>query len=186
MLQTKRLTIRELEMKDNHHVHQLLSLPETDEFNTLGIPETIQVTEKLLSEWVNEQAQQPRNGYVFGMDLKENNKFIGLIALTPGKRNFKTAEVWFKIHKDFWRRGYTTEALIKLLDFGFNELHLHRIEAGCAVDNIASAKVLEKAGMTREGMKRKNLPIRGEWKDNYFYGILEEDFRNQEFKQQFD
>ena len=50
------------------------------------------------------------------------------------------------------------------------------MEAGCAVENIASSKVLEKVGMTREGMKRKKLPIRGQWKDNYFYGILEEDF----------
>jgi len=58
------------------------------------------------------------------------------------------------------------------------ELQLHRIEAGCSVDNIASSKVLEKVGMTREGMKRKKLPIRGEWKDNYFYAILEDDFNN--------
>ena len=179
MLQTTRLTIRELEMTDINHVHQLLSLPETDEFNTLGIPETIQVTEKLLSEWVYNQNQRPRNGYVFGIDLKKNNHFIGLISINPGKSNFKAAEVWFKIHKDFWRMGYTTEALIKLLDFGFNQLHLHRIEAGCAVENIASRKVLEKAGMTKEGIKRKNLPIRGEWKDSYFYGILADEFRSQ-------
>lgn len=62
------------------------------------------------------------------------------------------------------------------MDFGFNDLKLHRIEAGCAVENIASSKVLEKVGMTKEGMKRKKLPIRGEWKDNYLYAILEEDF----------
>ena len=178
MLQTKRLFIRELEHKDIHPVHQLLSLPETDEFNTLGIPETIQVTEKLLSDWINEQNQLPRKGYIFAIDLKETEKFIGLISIHLGKINFKSAEVWFKLHKDFWRMGYTTEALIKLLDFGFNQLKLHRIEAGCAVENLASAKVLEKAGFTREGTKLKNLPIRGDWKDNYFYGILEEDFRN--------
>jgi [ribosomal protein S5]-alanine N-acetyltransferase len=56
-------------------------------------------------------------------------------------------------------------------------LKLHRIEAGCAVENVASVSVLEKVGMTREGMKRKKLPIRGEWKDNYFFGMLEEDFQ---------
>ncbi len=65
------------------------------------------------------------------------------------------------IHLDHWRKGYTTEALTKLLDFGFNELKLHRIEAGCAIENIASNKVLEKVGMTKEGIKRKILPIRG-------------------------
>jgi ribosomal-protein-alanine N-acetyltransferase len=62
------------------------------------------------------------------------------------------------------------------LEFGFIDLKLHRIEAGCAVENIASTKTLEKVGFVREGMKRKKLPIRGEWKDNYVYGILEEEF----------
>jgi len=50
------------------------------------------------------------------------------------------------------------------------------VEAGCAVDNLASVKVLEKSGFTREGRSRKLLPIRGEWADNYFYSILEEEF----------
>lgn len=176
MLRTKRLTIRELNIDDIDNVHTLHSLPETDEFNTLGIPESIQTTEKILNEWISQQKQEPRISYIFGIDKTDDNHFIGLIALNLGKVNYRTGEVWFKIHKDHWRKGYTKEALACLLDFGFNNLNLHRIEAGCAVENIASSKTLEKAGFTREGMKRKKLPIRGEWKDNYFYGILEEDF----------
>jgi len=176
MLKTNRLNIRELSFDDIENVHHLLLLPETDEFNTLGIPETIQTTEKILQEWLRLQKQEPRSSYVFGIDKNDDNNFIGLIALNLGKVKYRTAEVWFKIHKNFWKKGYTTETLSKLLDFGFNVLKLHRIEAGCAVENIASIKTLEKVGMIREGMKRKKLPIRGEWKDNYFYGILEEDF----------
>jgi len=180
VIKTNRLNIRELTFADINNVHNLHSLPETDEFNTLGIPETIQTTEKILEEWVSLQKEEPRKSYVFGIDKNDDNSFVGLIALNLGKANYRTAEVWFKIHKDFWRKGYMTEALTKLLDFGFNNLNLHRIEAGCAVENIASSKVLEKVGMVREGMKRKKLPIRGEWKDNYFYGILEEEFNKNE------
>ena len=176
MLKSKRLHIRELTSADIDNVHKLHSLPETDEFNTLGIPENIQTTKNILTEWLILQKQEPRISYVFSIDKIENNNFVGLIAINLGKTNYKTAEVWFKIHKDHWRKGYTTEALTRLLDFGFNDLKLHRIEAGCAVENIASIKTLEKVGFTREGMKRKKLPIRGEWKDNFFYGILEEDY----------
>ena len=176
MLKSKRLHIRELTIADIDNVHELHSLPETDEFNTLGIPENIQTTENILTEWLILQKQEPRISYVFNIDKTENNNFVGLIAINLGKINYKTAEVWFKIHKDHWRKGYTTEALTRLLDFGFNDLKLHRIEAGCAVENIASIKTLEKVGFTREGLKRKKLPIRGEWKDNFFYGILEEDY----------
>ena len=176
MLTTERLHIRELSIYDLEHVHNLHSLPETDRFNTLGIPETIQTTKKLLAAWLAMKQQAPRTSYVLSITSKEGNHFIGLIALNFGKAHYRSAEVWFKIHPNFWGKGYSTEALKKLLEFGFKDLQLHRIEAGCAVENVASARVLEKAGMTREGMKRKILPIRGEWKDNYFYAILEEDF----------
>jgi ribosomal-protein-alanine N-acetyltransferase len=176
MLKTDRLTLRELESQDLQLIHALHSLPETDEFNTLGIPETILVTEDLLTDWLSKQQEQPRDKYVLAIELNDTKKFAGLIGLNHGKPKFRSAEVWFKIHKDFWSKGYTTEALKRLLTFGFNELNLHRIEAGCAVENNASARVLEKAGMIREGRKRKNLPIRGEWKDNFSYAILEEDF----------
>lgn len=94
-----------------------------------------------------------------------------------GKANFKNAEVWHKILPEHWQQGFATEALTQLLNFGFTDLRLHRIEAGCAVENSASIKVLEKVGMTREGCKRKVLPIRGNWVDNYFYAILDTDFK---------
>jgi ribosomal-protein-alanine N-acetyltransferase len=57
--------------------------------------------------------------------------------------------VWYKLHSDHWGEGYATEALNLVLDFGFNNLELHRIQSGCAVDNIGSIKVLEKVGMIR-------------------------------------
>lgn len=177
-LQTDRLNFRQVSTEDINNIHQLHSLPETDKFNTLGIPETIQETEGIINEWLVGQNAKPQTSYIFCLDLVDTNQFIGLIALNIGKPNYKTAEVWYKIHLDHWRQGYATEALTKLLDFSFKELKLHRIEAGCAVENIASSKVLEKVGMTREGMKRKILPIRGEWKDNYFYAILDEDLLN--------
>jgi ribosomal-protein-alanine N-acetyltransferase len=62
-----------------------------------------------------------------------------------------------------------------VIRFGFEELELHRIEAGVATENKASIRVLEKLGMTQEGKRRKILPIRGQWKDNYHYALLEDD-----------
>ena len=134
------------------------------------------MTENLLKEWIEQQKANPRIVYIFGIQLKKTNQFVGLIALTLGKLNFRIAEVWYKIQPAYWRQGYTTEALKELLSYSFSTLKLHRIEAGCAVKNIASIKVLEKVGMVREGYKRSILPIRGEWVDAYFYSILETDY----------
>jgi RimJ/RimL family protein N-acetyltransferase len=160
-----------------NEIHELHSLPETDEFNTLGIPGSIDVTKDLILNWLIAQEASPRISYIFCVKLIETNAFIGLIALNLGKLNYKIAEVWYKTHPDYWNKGYTTEALSEILKLGFLKLNLHRIEAGCAVDNVASIKVLEKVGMTKEGRKRKILPVRGNWMDNYIYSMLENEFK---------
>lgn len=175
-LHTPRLLLRELNATDLEAVHRLHSLPEVDEFNTLGIPETVETTARLLTDWRAQAHATPRIAYVFAAQLAVSHTFVGLIALNLGKANFKNAEVWYKFLPAHWGQGLTTEAVSALLTFGFDRLRLHRIEAGCAVENIASIRVLEKVGMRREGRKRGVLPIRGAWVDNYFFAILDTDW----------
>jgi len=177
-LTSQRLLLRQITATDIVNIHALHSLPETDEYNTLGIPGSIIETEKIVEQWLSAQVSIPRSAYTFCIEKIDTSQFIGLIALNIGKPNYSSGEVWYKTHPTQWRKGYTTEALQVLLYFCFNTLRLHRIEAGCAVENSASIKVLEHAGFIREGRKRKKLPIRGEWADNYFYAILEEDYFN--------
>ena len=101
---------------------------------------------------------------------------MGLAGINIGNPGYRKAEIWYKLHFSVWKKGYATELTKELLRFGFKDLSLHRIEAGFAVDNTASVKVLEKWGFIRKGRTRKLLPIRGEWADNFAYAILEEDF----------
>lgn len=176
MIGTKRLLLRQVTHSDLDDIHALLSLPETDKYNALGIPPSKAVTEKWISEWLKAQIDQPRTSYVFSITSLASNEFIGLIGIILGKEKYRTAEVWFKIFVTHWNKGYTTEALHEIIKFGFEHLHLHRMEAGCAVKNIASSKVLTKAGMTKEGLKRKLIPKESEWLDAFIYAILEEDF----------
>ncbi|MFA6060878.1 MAG: GNAT family protein [Taibaiella sp.] len=175
-LHTQRLLLRELASRDLNEIHKMNSFPEVDQYNTLGLPESITATEKLLRNWLLEQEAFPRLHYVFCIMDIVSNTFTGMIGLRLGKPKYRNAEVWYKLFPDHWGKGYATEALKELLRFGFQDINLHRIEAGCAVENIGSIKVLEKAGMIREGRTRKLLPIRGEWMDNYGYAILEEDY----------
>ena len=174
-LQTKRLLISPISIADLENIHRLHSLPETDKFNTLGIPENIDETESILNEWIEKNNNGKHKNYTFKIELSESKDFIGLISLNLGKPKFKIAEVWYKLHSDFWKNGYATESLNRILEFGFNELNLHRIEAGCAVENIGSIRVLEKVGMQREGRKREVLPLKNGWSDNFHYAILSTD-----------
>lgn len=156
-------------------MHRLHSLQEVDEFNTLGTPADVATTERLLAEWLTQQLTTPRTAYVFGAQRLDSPEFVGLVALTLGKAAFLNGEVWYKLMPAHWGQGLATEALCALVRFGFDRLGLHRLEAGCAVENATSARVLEKAGLMREGRKRQVLPIRGAWVDNYFYTVLATD-----------
>ncbi len=172
-LKSERLTLKPINFSDLEEIHQLHSLPETDEFNALGIPENIEQTQAIIEEWIAENEKE--NNRIFTFSITFQTEFIGLIALNLGKEKYKNAEVWYKLHTDFWNKGFATEALKIIIDFGFNELKLHRIGAGCAIKNIGSIRVLEKVGMTLEGRKRQNLPLKSGWSDNFEYAILSSD-----------
>ncbi|MCJ8167099.1 GNAT family N-acetyltransferase [Pontibacter sp. E15-1] len=176
-LQTARLKLRLVKDSDLTAVHNLHLLPETDEFNTLGIPENLNETKSVINAWVIDNQKQETENYIFAIVLKTNNNFLGLIALKLGNPKYSRGEVWYKLHSNYWGNGFGTEALNRILDFGFKELKLHKIEAGCAVDNIGSIKVLEKVGMRREGRKRQVLPLKSGWSDNFEYAIIETDKR---------
>ncbi len=176
-LVSERLRFRLIQLSDLNSIHELHSLAETDTYNTLGIPKDIESTKSIIEPWISENQKTKICNYTFAIERKENQKFIGLIALKLGSEKFKNAEVWYKLHIDNWGQGYGTETLRRLIDFGFDKLTLHRIEAGCAIENIGSIRILEKAGMTREGHKRKVLPLKTGWTDNYEYAIIETDER---------
>jgi len=174
-LESERLILKEITWDDLEDIHKLHSIPEVDEFNTLGIPENIEETKEVIRPAIVNQNEDIRNKYCWTINIKTGSKFIGLAGLSLSTDRFKMGEIYFKLSPVHWGKGYATETARTLIKFGFRDLKLHRIEAGVAIENIRSIRVLEKAGMVREGIRRRILPIRGQWKDNYHYAILEDD-----------
>jgi [ribosomal protein S5]-alanine N-acetyltransferase len=177
-LETERLRLRPIELSDLDSIHQLHLLPEVDQYNTMGIPESKNETETIMLEWIAATKSLPPLKYVFLLHTREGH-FVGIAGMNMEKSRYKHSELWYKFHPTYWNKGYATEVVKAFVAFCFNKLKLHRITAGCAIQNKASIKVLEKCGFTREAHHRKILPIRGEWVDNVEYAILEEDFYKQ-------
>ena len=75
------------------------------------------------------------------------------------------------------RRGYMSEAVVGILPEVFIEQGFHRLEAACLPHNIASVRVLEKAGFQREGYARDYLKIAGKWQDHILFAMLESDYK---------
>ena len=177
-LNSIRLKLQEITESDIEQIHELNSHPEVDEFNTLRIPENMEVTEKNVRSIIEEQKAESRKSYDWKIIRKDSGEFIGMAGITLSANRFKLGEIYYDLLPSQWGQGFATEVARALINAGFNELHLHKVEAGVATENIRSIRVLEKSGMTREGLRRKILPIRGEWKDNYHYAIVEDDPRD--------
>jgi len=174
-LSSNRLTLNLASTKDLNFIHELESCPESAEFNTMGVPQDKEITLKKLNEWCEHHAKAVIERYHFKISLESHP--VGLIGLNLKPKRYKSGEVWYTIHPNHWRKGIATEALNLVLDFALGELCLHRISAGCAVENRASIRILEKVGMVQEGRGRKILPLQSGWSDNFEFSILDSDPR---------
>ncbi|MEH6477568.1 MAG: GNAT family protein [Sneathiella sp.] len=97
---------------------------------------------------------------------------IGTINLRITDAANKTATLGYALDSDFRGNGYMSEAIEVVLDFGFNELSMHRIWASADTRNKESWRVMERAGLEREGLMRNDKLVRGEWVNSYLYAIL--------------
>ena len=175
MIKTQRLFIAPLTEFDCNDVHYKNSFPEVAAFNTIGIPKNLKVTEDFLQPLF--KPQQVENGQQLGWSIRllKDNTFIGELGKRVSTPKFNKGEIHYSLIPEFCNKGYATEADQAILKHGFETLTLHRIEAGVTSQNLKSIKLLEKVGMTREGIHRKILLIRGQWIDNFSYAILVED-----------
>ncbi|KKI94132.1 alanine acetyltransferase [Bacillus sp. SA1-12] len=124
----------------------------------------------------NKELQELDQYYFFGIFLNESEKQIGSIMLSEILRGaLQSCYVGYFLDRNHNGKGYMTEALRLIVDFAFNQLKLHRIEAGVMPHNIGSIRVLEKAGFHKEGVARKNVKINGKWEDHQVLAIINED-----------
>lgn len=174
ILETERFILRKVTKEDIEDMYLYGSDEEVSKYVTWNTHETIADTkgfvEFVLNKYVNKQVSP------WGIEYKENGKFIGTIDFVWWQPNHKIAEIGYVISKDYWGKGLTTEVAKELVKFGFEEMDLVRVQARCDVENIASARVMEKAGMTLEGIIRKGIFVKGEHRDLKMYSILKEEF----------
>lgn len=169
---TQRLLLRELVEADWGAVHQYASDPEVVRYLPWG-PNTEAETRAFVRRRIASQQEDPRRQYEFAVVLKAEGLFIGTCGLHLSGPEDPEAWVGYALSRRFWGQGYATEAARALLAFGFDELGLHRIFATRDPANVASARVLEKIGMRREGLLQQHLWGKGRWHDRLLYAILD-------------
>ena len=113
----------------------------------------------------------------WGIILKETNTLVGTIGFMSYSEDNNSVEVGYSLARPLWNGGYMTEALSRVIDYAFDAMEINRIEAQHELSNPASGRVMEKCGMTREGVLRQRLFNKGQYVDVALYAILRSDPR---------
>lgn len=174
-LLTERLTLREFKREDWREAHCYLSDPDVLLYMEFP-PTTEEQSQEYVEKFILFQKENPRRYIKFFLVLKKSNQIIGECGFLMPEQQHRSAELMYRLNKNYFGMGYATEAAKAMLDFGFRQLALHRIDAMCDVRNTASVKVLEKIGMQKEGRLSEHRWTKGNWRSSYLYAILEKEF----------
>jgi ribosomal-protein-alanine N-acetyltransferase len=107
--------------------------------------------------------------------LKDTGRMVGTIGFTAWHPHRGCLEVGYSLARACWGQGYAAEALRLVLDQCFRVMRVHRVEAYHDVDNPASGRVMEKCGMRKEGVLRRQILNKGEWRDVCLWAVVEGD-----------
>ena len=176
-LETERLLIREFQKSDHEAVFEYSGDQEVVRYMPFG-PNTREQAQGFLDRVMQNQYEENRVNYEMAVILKETNKLIGGCRIN--KVDKIKAHIGYIFNKKYWGKGYATEVAKALVDFGFKELDVHRVYATCDPDNIASKRVLEKAGMVLEGRLREDMIIHGRYTDSLILGVLRHEWSQDE------
>lgn len=173
ILRSKRLILRPFNGKDAEDVFEFASNAEVTKYLT-WYPHT-QLSQ---SEQVIQELYMMHEG-TFAIELVSENKCIGCIDLRVDQDHEK-ASFGYVLNQQYWNKGYMSEALMLILEFAFEKLHLNRVEATHYRNNEASGQVMKKCGMSYEGTGIEEQKIKGVYVDVLHYAIVKKDWIKQQ------
>ena len=176
ILNSNRIKLSAMHSEDAKELYEIRANKEFSQYLSSEPYRTIKEAEDLIAK--NTTAFANKEAISWKVSLNDSDKLIGYIGFwRMDKANFR-AEVGFGIDNNFRNKGFITEALDLILDFGFNQMNFHSIMADTDPLNKASIKVLEKIGFKKEAHIRENYYFRGKFIDSYYFGLLESKFQS--------
>ncbi|MFC7686510.1 GNAT family N-acetyltransferase [Ureibacillus sp. GCM10028918] len=170
VLKTERLNLREVTKEDTAAIFACFSNENVTRYYGEETLIHIEQAEKFVDFF--SKNYEAKRGIRWGIEIKGSEGIIGTIGFNAWSPKHKRAEIGYEIHPDYWRNGYTSEALSEILAYGFEMLGLRRIGAVVFMENDASNKLLTKIGFKKEGVLRDYIVQNGTSHDTYVYSLL--------------
>jgi RimJ/RimL family protein N-acetyltransferase len=173
VLEGEHVVLRELRPSDAEPLFAMLTADEVARFISPP-PTTVEGFEKFIAWTLRQRAA---GAYVcFAVTLKGFDTAIGIFQVRQSDPSFAIAEWGFALGSAFWGTGIFQESAALVLDFTFDTLSVHRLEARAAVRNGRGNGALLKLGAVQEAVLRKSLLRDGQYLDQILYAMLEEDW----------
>lgn len=179
-LTTKRLILRDIKKSDAESIRKNI--------NNLNVSRYLLAVvypyKKSDAEWwtnhcKEQQKQKPRTSYEFGIIIKPNNRIVGGVGLNSINRKQKKADIGYWIAEPYWRKGYVSEAVKKLINFAFNKLSIEKIVIPTFVENKGSNALIKKIGGKLIRIKKKAVKAKstGKTHNKSIYWVLKKDWK---------
>jgi ribosomal-protein-alanine N-acetyltransferase len=172
-IQTERLLLRRMTFDDAEEILCLRSNEDVMKYIDRERTKSIEDAKFFLKKI--DDSIDANNGIMWGITLKEDPvKLIGNIGYWRLIKEHYRAEVGYMLNPSFWKRGIMKEALLKIIDFAFNDMNLHSIEAKINPGNKASALLLESTGFIKEAYFKEDYFFKGTFHDTIIYSRLKQ------------
>ena len=175
-LETERLRLRHLVPGDLAAMHAMESSEEVTRWLYLE-PRTEEEARVALDRRIARARDAPETGVTFAVEEPASGALVGYVSLTVEPQHSQ-GEIGFIFDPGHQGRGYATEAGRAVLGIAFDTYGLHRVCGRLEARNAASARVLEKLGMRREGHLVENEWVKGEWQSELVYALLAREWRS--------
>lgn len=171
LLETERLVLRVRTVADAVDIFDYASRPEVS--YPAGFPPVKTLEDEIyyLEHILPERNQKENLPAGYGIVVKGTDKIVGSVDFNH-RHEDDVLEIGYLLHPDYWGLGYVPEAARALIDLGFKDLGLHKIELTCFGYNVQSQRVAEKLGFTLEACIRDRKDAQGNRCDGLIYGLL--------------
>ena len=169
-LYTDRLILRPMRVSDAYDMYEYACRDDVTEYLLWSPHESIFLTKDYLA--YIEKRYKAAEFYDWAITLADSGKMIGTVGFTKIDAPNSCGEIGYVLNPDYHGMGIATEAARRILDFGFEVLELHRIEAKFMKGNDASLRVMEKLGMAFEGYHTDAMLVKGKYRTIGYYAII--------------
>lgn len=171
-LETERTILRKISVDDAADMFEYCSDDEVSKYTTWYSHQSIEGTRAFIRMIIDSYDQQQLAPW--GIEERATGKLIGTCGYVSWDPNHARGELAYALSRAYWNKGYMTEVVSKLIEIGFTEMGLVRIEARCLTANVGSARVMEKAGLSYEGTMRKVVYCKGAFHDLKLYALVKD------------